>query len=821
MRRFFALGSVAALCALALAGRAQETVIRINAAQTLHPVSRYLTGACLEDVNHEVYGGIDSQMIFGESFAEPVPERPIQGFETFGHWSPEPGGVRVFGGQRAKLVAAAPVFAEGEASVEVKFNDRGGGNAGLIVKVSEPGQGPDAFNGYEVALEPETGRLVLGRHRHNWEFIRQVPCAFAVDRWNTLAVRLHTNALEVLVNGKSITQYQDTEHPLRTGAVGLRTWQRDASFRNLVVRTGDQELKYDFACEGDLAWGQGVSRQWRPLRHGTAEGEFALVQQHAFSGPQSQQLTFTAGAGEIGLENQGLNRWGMNFVAGKGYEGFLYVCATRPTPFFVALESADGAKVYAEKRLTTGAGDWQRIDFTLKPKAADTTGRFAIKLKSPGSLTLGYALLQPGPWGRFQGLPVRKDVAQALVGQGITVLRFGGSMVNAAGYRWKQMTGPRERRVPYNGTWYPYSSRGWGVLEFLDFCQAAGFLAVPDLNLDETPQDLADFIEYVNGAATTPWGAKRAAAGHPQPYHLKHLELGNEERVDATYATKFKALAEAIWVKDPQLILIVGDFAYGKAIKDPFHFSGAASGITTMAAHQQILQLAKQHGQEVWFDVHIGTDGPRPDFGGFFSYADALDQIAAGAKHHLLTFEFNANRHTHRRALGNAAAIVQIERDGRIPIATSANCLQPDGQNENDWNQGLLFLNPARVWLQPPGYVTQMFSRHYQPLLVQSEALNDSGRLAVSAQRSADGRTLVLQVVNFSEQPTTATLELAGFTPRRAQATVQTLAGALEARNTAYNPKLLTPTVRDWPHGLKDGRTTYTFAPNSVTVMQF
>lgn len=114
-----------------------------------------------------------------------------------------------------------------------------------------------------------------------------------------------------------------------------------------------------------------------------------------------------------------------------------------------------------------------------------------------------------------------------------------------------------------------------------------------------------------------------------------------------------------------------------------------------------------------------------------------------------------------------------------------------------------------------------MFSRHYQPLLVQSEALNDSGRLAVSAQRSADGRTLVLQVVNFSEQPTTATLELAGFTPRRAQATVQTLAGALEARNTAYNPKLLTPTVRDWPHGLKDGRTTYTFAPNSVTVMQF
>ncbi len=619
MRTLSTLGFVVASLNLIQPSPAQETVIRIDARKVLHPVSRYLTGACLEDVNHEVYGGIDSQMVFGESFAEPVPQMPIKGFKTFGHWRPEPDGVRVIGGEGSKLVPEDPVFEEGEASVEIKFNDRGSGNAGLIVKVSDAGKGHDEFNGYEVAIEPDTGRLLLGRHRQNWEYIRHVPCPVPLGDWIRMTVQMKTNSLEVSVNGKSIIQYEDREHPLATGSVGLRTWQRDASYRNFTVRTANQERRYDFVCENAKAWGQGVSSQWRPLRRGTADGQFALVQENPFSGRQSQQLRFALGTGEIGIENRGLNRWGMSFVRGKPYEGFVYVRAQTPTPFFVALESGDGTRVVTEKQLMAQGQDWQRIDFTLRPKSAEGAGRFAIKMKAPGTLTVGYAFLQPGSWGRFRGLPVRKDVAEGLVSQGISVLRFGGSMINSSEYRWKQMFGPRQLRQPYNGTWYPYSSRGWGVLEFLDFCGAAGFLGIPDLNVNEPPQDVADFIEYVNGRADTPWARKRVEAGRREPYHLKYLQLGNEERVDESYFDKFKAIAEVVWAKDAQIILIVGDFAYGKEIKDPFNFSGAASGITTLAAHQKILQLARQRDREVWFDVHIGTDGPRPDFGGLSS----------------------------------------------------------------------------------------------------------------------------------------------------------------------------------------------------------
>ena len=316
---------------------------------------------------------------------------------------------------------------------------------------------------------------------------------------------------------------------------------------------------------------------------------------------------------------------------------------------------------------------------------------------------------------------------------------------------------------------------------------------------------------------------KRVADGHPAPYRLKYIELGNEERVDDHYFAKFKAVAEVIWAKDPAIILIVGDFAYHKVITDPFKFSGADSGITTLTGQQKILQLAKQHDREVWFDVHVGTDGPRPDISleGMFSYIDALDKIADGAKYKVLVFELNAGNHSQRRALANALAMNAIQRDGRLPITCSANGLQPDGQNDNDWDQGLLFLNPDQVWLQPPGYVTQMISRNYQPLLVKSQVQSPGDVLDASVIRSEDNKTLVLQVVNVSEQPTTATINLAGFIPSLSVAKVETLAGSLDARNTADQPQIIKPSSIEWKHGLKDGGTTYTFSANSFTIIKF
>jgi hypothetical protein len=512
----------------------------------------------------------------------------------------------------------------------------------------------------------------------------------------------------------------------------------------------------------------------------------------------------------------------MNFVDGKEYQGYLCMWSEKPVSVFVSLEGRDGTIRSSQPELQVSGNEWKRYDFVLHSKAGDPSGRFAIRLKAPGSVVIGHAFLQPGEWGRFKGLPLRRDVLEGLIDQGISVLRYGGSMVNAAEYRWKKMIGPREKRPPYRGTWYPYSSNGWGIVDFLNLCEAAGFLSIPDFNIDETPADMADFVEYVNGPAESEWGAKRVADGHREPYRLKQIELGNEERVDEKHFGKFKALAEAIWAKDPGMILVVGDFLYSRPITDPMKFDGAASRITSLSAHQQILKLAKAHNSEVWFDVHIDTEGPNasPSARSLFSYVDAIDKLADGARHHVVVFELNANNHEQRRALANAAALGAIMRDGRIPVALSANCLQPDGQNDNGWNQGLLFLDQSSVWVQPPGYVTRMMARNYLPRVIEAKVEGRDAKLSVTATKSEGGKELVLQVVNLDSQARASEIRVEGFVPLRDVAEVMELAGPLDARNTADRKDRIKPNQIAWRHGMKDGVMKIEFAGQSFTVIR-
>ena len=540
-------------------------------------------------------------------------------------------------------------------------------------------------------------------------------------------------------------------------------------------------------------------------------------------GAQSQQITYTGGTGEFGIANRSLNRWGMNFVGGNEYDGCLDVRADQPVTVTVSLESQDGTSVYASQDLSVTSNTWEHVKFSLTPTNSDGNGRFVIGLKQPGSVQVGYAFLEPGTWGLYQGLPVRRDVAEGLTNQGITVLRYGGSMVNAAGYRWKNMVGPRDRRPPYAGTWYPYSTDGWGIPDFLNFCEAAGFLGVPDFNINETPQDMADFMQYVNGSTNTAWGSQRAADGHPAPYGLKYLELGNEERVDSSYYAKFQALAQAIWSADTNVTLVVGDFTYTEVITNALNFGGAASGITNLDGQAAVLALAKANGRAVWFDVHVWTDGPYedPSLGAMFSYDSALGQVSGGADYKVVVFELNANNHNQGRALGNALAIGAAERDGRLPIVTSANCLQPDGENDNGWDQGLLFLNPGQVWLQPPGYVTQMFSHNYLPLEVENTVNDPNNDLYVTSESSADESRLVLKVVNLNSTAEDAAINLGNYVPTNPVATVEELAAPLTATNTAGNPTGFSPAQLDWNYHYTNKMVNFMFPATSVTTIAF
>lgn len=126
------------------------------------------------------------------------------------------------------------------------------------------------------------------------------------------------------------------------------------------------------------------------------------------------------------------------------------------------------------------------------------------------------------------------------------------------------MIGDPDKRPPYRGHWYTYSKNGFGIEEFLKFCEAAGFKPAFAINIEEVPDDVADMIEYLNGKPDTEWGRKRAENGYPEPYGVEYIGIGNEEvlfngdRADeyAHYVERFLLLHDAIKSKDKSVKLV-------------------------------------------------------------------------------------------------------------------------------------------------------------------------------------------------------------------------------------------------------------------------
>jgi hypothetical protein len=294
--------------------------------------------------------------------------------------------------------------------------------------------------------------------------------------------------------------------------------------------------------------------------------------------------------------------------------------------------------------------------------------------------------------------------------------------------------------------------------------------------------------------------------------------------VDEAYWRRFKPLAEAIWAADRRIVLIVGDFEYKRPITDPDRVEGAPR-IKSLAAHKNILDLARASGREVWFDVHIWNHNPRDAQGpiaALASFDAALARLSPGAEYRLCVLEENATNHAVRRAVAHAETVNGLMRMGdRVRIVCAANALQPDGQNDNGWDQGLLFLNPSRAWLQPPGYVTQMISRNDQSQVVDASATGSDGDLDVTATRSANGATLILRVANLGEKPRSSRIELEGFTPSRPAARLEELAGPLDGRNPSEDPTRIEPRQAEWRHTSRDGEARYTFPPHSFTILRF
>ena len=369
---------LAALCAAmaaACAGGATDATITVDASKVEGSVTPWLYGACIEDVNHEIYGGLYDQRIFGESFEEPVPNPLFDDCSAYeGEWQVAGDELLCAAHAGAKLVYDPLEMAAGEVETELKFTRGGGGdNAGLLAGVSEPDNGADNFHGYEISLTADVRKVVLGKHKNNFTPIADAAVSCDPAQWNRLGFKTDGRTLQVFLNGACVLRAEDDDPVLARGRVALRTWNSEARFRNVKVTADGASRKLVFRTTPAVQ----VSRQWDAFSTGGAVAAYRHEVGDAYNGACSQSVEFVSGTGTVGIANAGLNRWGIAVRKGQTFEGRLYLRGSGDV--VVALQSADGTKEYASQRITGIGAAWKKFPFELTAAAADGDARFACR----------------------------------------------------------------------------------------------------------------------------------------------------------------------------------------------------------------------------------------------------------------------------------------------------------------------------------------------------------------------------------------------------------------------------------------------------------
>jgi alpha-L-arabinofuranosidase len=277
--------------------------------------------------------------------------------------------------------------------------------------------------------------------------------------------------------------------------------------------------------------------------------------------------------GSVAVINDGY--WGIALQKGAKYNLSFFARAANFNGAIVArLEGPDG-KVYGSQTITGIGAEWKRYTASLESTGTEPNARFALVASNPGTLWFDVVSLFPAKTWKGRPNGMRPDVAEMLAQLKPGFLRFpGGCYVEGGNYlrnafRWKTTIGDNAERPGHlNDMWSYYSSDGLGFHEYLQLAEDLGAEPLYTVNVgmahrESEPmssmnswlQDALDAIEYANGPVTSTWGALRAKNGHPEPFHLKYVEIGNENG-GPNYEARYPLFYNAIKAKYPDMILI-------------------------------------------------------------------------------------------------------------------------------------------------------------------------------------------------------------------------------------------------------------------------
>ena len=478
------------------------------------------------------------------------------------------------------------------------------------------------------------------------------------------------------------------------------------------------------------------------------------------------------------LVNSGFD--GIAVKKGEGYSLSLFVKAAAGKGNRIEARLVSKSQgVLAKGVISSPSAAWKSVKTSLVPSATATDVSLELSPLSAGDFAFDMVSLFPQKTfkGRSNGL--RPDLAQAIADIHPRFVRFpGGCVAHGDGieniYKWKNSIGPLEARVPDRNLWGYHQSMGLGYFEYFQFCEDIGAEPVPVIaagvpcqnsstggggqqggipmsEMGQYIQDIIDLVEYANGGVNTTWGKKRAEAGHPKPFNLKYIGIGNEDQITDVFRERYQMICDALRKAHPEITII------GTA--GPF-FEGTDYEEGWKIANELKLPVIDEHYYQSpgWF---INNQ----DF--YDKYDRSKSKVYLGEYAASLP---GGNRTNLETSLAEAVYLTSLERNGDVVhMASYAPLLAKEGHTQ--WNPDLIYFNNTEVKPTIGYYVQQLYGQnagdHYIPASVTLSDASEQVKKRIAYSTVKDSKTgdLILKVVNVLPVPVQADLDFNGIKP--------------------------------------------------------
>lgn len=538
---------------------------------------------------------------------------------------------------------------------------------------------------------------------------------------------------------------------------------------------------------------------WRINASFGGKADWELMSEAPLNEQNPTYLRASVEQGSLKLMNQGFAngalKGGIPVEAGQCYDFFVYL-RNQDLNGTVTVAIADaGGNPICEPATFTPGEEWGKYTATFTA-AKDADAWFCVTVEGKGSVDVDMLSLMPADriGKEWPGGGVRTDLVEALRGLKPAFLRFPGgcvaegSYVRSNEYNWKHTVGPVESRRENPNTWGGMQTYGLGYFEYFCLAEELGALPLPvvhagllcqarepresDYTLDETrayAQDILDLIEFAKGDVTTQWGALRAEMGHPEPFDLRYVAIGNENW-GTGYFTRYGILSRAVKEVYPEITCIVaaGPVAEGALINDSWN--------NIRAKYPDSLVDEHYYMDSMWFPEHVNRYDKYPRTTQVFLGEYAAHEPVQGSR----------RPNNLRAALCEAAYLTGIERNSDVVrMAAYAPLLAREGQQ--DWTPDLIWFNGTQVLLTPSYYVQQMFAATLGDQVVTS-SLDDENLFHVVTRTDS---ALQIKLVNLQESEVPLTLSLSGVPDGQGKATC--LSGEMKWTNSFVKPMKVVP----------------------------